>query len=231
MKNPWIIIGAVAVVLFGSAIWYGGVATEKNNEGVTIVEHVKGNPEATVVLTEYSDLQCPACAAFHPYVKNIVDQYSDSVRFEYKHFPLPANIHPYAMQASIAAEAAGQQGKFFEFHDKMFENQAVWSVSPTPNAIFIQYAEELGLDMDLFKRHMKSTVLKERVETQFAEGKEAGVTGTPTFFLNGERMNFTTYQEFITQVSAAVDPDLAEFLRQNSGASTTPTSDSFKFGL
>ena len=120
MKNPWVIIGLITVVLFGGAIWYSSYVNEQNNEGVEIMTHVKGNPNADVVLVEYSDLQCPACAAYHPVVKEVVEQYSDEIRFEYKHFPLP--MHPYAIQAAVAAEAAGQQGMFFEFHDLLFEN-------------------------------------------------------------------------------------------------------------
>lgn len=231
MKNPWIVIGVIALVLFGGAIWFGNNAAKQNNEGVVVKSHIKGNPEATVKLVEYSDLQCPACAGVQPFVKDLVDQYGDKLSFEYKHFPLP--IHPYAIQAAVAAEAAGQQDKFFEFHDKLFENQATWSKSPTPQAFFMQYAEELELDMDTFKRHMRSSVLKDNVESQFAEGKDAGVPGTPTFFLNGEKMEYKTYEEFITQITSLVDPEVAKFLQENGLApSTTPTAaPEVKFGL
>lgn len=207
MKNPWIIIGLVTVVLFGGAIWYSSSVNEKNNEGVEIITHVKGNPDAAVTLVEYSDLQCPACASYYPVVKEVVEQYEDDIRFEYKHFPLP--IHPYALQAGVAAEAAGQQGKFFEFHDMLFENQSAWSNSPTPNALFAQYAEELELDMDMFRRHTNSTLLRDKVRDEMAEGRALGVNSTPTFFLNGEQMNpqeFQTLAGFAEQVITAVDP-------------------------
>lgn len=207
MKNPWIIIGVITIVLFGGAIWYSSTAAEKNNEGVTIQQNIKGNPDAEVVLTEYSDLQCPACASFVPAVEGIMAEYGDQIRFEYKHFPLP--IHPYAQQAAVAAEAAGQQGEFFAYHDVLFENQQQWSAAATPVALFIQYAEELELDIPQFRRHMNSSLLRDKVRAEMAEGRELSVTGTPTFFLNGERMVIQTFQDFAIQVAAVVDPEAA----------------------
>jgi protein-disulfide isomerase len=231
MKNPWIVIAVIALVLFGGSIWFGSNAATQNNEGVIAKTHIKGNPEATVKLVEYSDLQCPACASFQPFVKDLVEQYGESLSFEYKHFPLP--IHPFAIQAAVAAEAAGQQDKFFEYHDLLFVNQAVWSKSATPQVFFMKYAEELELDMDKFKRHMRSSVIKDKVETQFKEGQDRGVTGTPTFFLNDEKMVFGTYEEFITQITSLVDPEVAKFLQENGLApSTTPSKAAeVKFGL
>lgn len=204
MKNPWIVVGVITVVLFGGAIWYSGMSTERNNEGVEITDHSKGNPDANVVLVEYSDFQCPACAAFQPYIEEVLALYGDQLRFEYKHFPLP--IHPSAIPAGVAAEAAGQQGKFFEYHDALFENQSDWSGSVAPQALFIEYAETLGLDMDTFRRHIKSSVLRDQVRNGITEGRELGITGTPTFFLNGERMNISTYEDFIGQIALAVNP-------------------------
>ena len=87
MKNPWVVIGVIAVVLFGGAFWYSSVVTEKNNEGVVVEAHVKGNPDAAVRLVEYSDFQCPACAAFQPVVEQVLASYGDSLAFDL--FPLP----------------------------------------------------------------------------------------------------------------------------------------------
>jgi len=219
MKNPWTIIGIIVIVLFGGAIWYSGVANEANNEGVEIIQNIKGNPDATVTLVEYSDFQCPACASFQPVVSQLLAEYGDSLRFEYKHFPLP--IHGSAVPAAVAAEAAGQQGQFFAFHDVLFENQQEWSSSPTANALFAKYADELGLDMDTFRRHMNSSLLRDKVQGELADGRALQVTGTPTFFLNGERMVFSSFAEFTMQVAAAVNPD-----------STTATPESgIRFGL
>lgn len=207
MKNPWIIVGVIAVILFGGAILLSNGSVSKSNEGVVVSENVKGNPEASVVLVEYSDFQCPACAAFQPVVDEVLASYGDSIKFEYKHFPLP--IHQFAINAAVAAEAAGQQGKFFEFQNLLFANQSVWANSVAPNALFVSYAEELGLDTEQFSRNMKSTLLRDKVKAELAEGRALGITGTPTFFLNGERMVVATYEEFVQQVAAAVNPENA----------------------
>lgn len=227
MKNPWIIIGIITVVLFGGAIWFSGKAEEKNNEGIELVDHIKGNSEAVVSLVEYSDLQCPACAGFQPVVKTLLEEYGDQIRFEYKHFPLP--IHQHAVAAAVAAEAAAQQGMFFEFHDLMFENQSVWASLPTPTLTFMQYADQLGLDMDLFRRHLRASVLRDRVMADLNEGVELGVSATPTFFLNGQKMTFRTYQEFTEQVAMAIDPSLGTASGTDAVA---PAADSgVRFGL
>lgn len=224
MKNPWVIIGIIAVVLFGGAYVYSSGVNERNNEGIEIVDYVKGNKDASVILVEYSDLQCPACAAFEPIIEQVLNEYGDSLRFEYKHYPLP--IHPYAVQAAVAAEAAGQQGKFFEFKELLFANQAEWSNSPTPTATFRSYAQSLELDMDIFGRHINSSLLKNRVREQLQEGRNLGITGTPTFYLNGEKMTIQTYEDFVAQVAQAIDPSVSF-----GGSAATATENQVEFGL
>lgn len=151
-------------------------------------------------MVEYSDFQCPACAGAAPVVSAILETYGEDIRFEYRHFPL-ISIHPLAIPASRAAE---QQGKFFEMHDLIFENQRTWSSAANPTVMFIGYAEELGLDIPTFRRHMGASLIEDHVRAQFEEARQLGLTGTPTFFLNGERMNFQSYEEFATQIEAAV---------------------------
>lgn len=224
MKNPWVIIGVITVLLFGGAIWYAGQAAEKSNEGVELIKHTKGNASAAVTLVEYSDFQCPACQAFHPILKTVLEESGDNIHFEYKHFPLP--IHQHAMMAAVAAEAAGQQGKFFEFHDVLFDNQAEWAQSTSPNILFTKYANEVDLDVDVFRRQLNSSILRDKVRQEMTEGRNLGVTGTPTFFLNGERMQFDSYQSFVEQIALAVNPALAS----TSNMQMAPSSD-VKFGL
>jgi protein-disulfide isomerase len=208
MKNPWVLIGIIVVVLFGGAFWLSSNAAERNNEGVEIMQHFKGAAEPTVTLVEYSDFQCPACQSFQPAINEMLERYGDRVRLEYKHFPLP--FHQFAQPAAVAAEAAGQQGKFFEYHDLLFENQANWSNAAAPTALFVSYAEELELDIEQFRRHMNSSLLRDKVRDELAEGRERGVTGTPTFFLNGEVMQIQTFEDFINQIGAAAgDPALS----------------------
>jgi protein-disulfide isomerase len=202
MKNPWVIVGIIAVVLIGGSVWYSDSVSTRNNEGVSFSPHIKGNAESAVTLVEYSDLQCPACAAFQPYVNEVLAAYGDGLRFEYKHFPLP--IHPLAEPAARAAEAAGLQGKFFEYADKLFAEQAAWTKSPNPAGLYLSYAEELGLDLDQFKRHLNASLVREKIKAEGQEARDLGVTGTPTFFLNGERMVVESYEDFRAQIEAAV---------------------------
>ncbi len=236
MKNPWVIVGLIAVVLIGGAMWYGSVAGAKYDEGVTEKSHIKGNPDAAVKLVEYSDFQCPACAQFQPVIAEIVAEYGDRLSFEYRHFPL-SQIHRLAEPAARAAEAAGQQGKIFEFHDLLFTNQTTWANSTNPAQFFVQYATELDLDIDQFMRQQRSTILRDRVRSQFNEARGLGFTGTPSFVLNGKVMQFNSFDEFKAQIVAAIDPtiDLTPAAEVVGGeASDTPAiqaTPEVKFGI
>lgn len=203
-KHFWKVVVAAVIILLGGSIAYSQYAAKQADQGVTVETHIKGNPDAKVTLIEYSDFQCPACGQFYPYMKSLMEEFGGDLRFEYHHFPL-INIHPQAFPAARAAEAAGQQGKFWEMHDKLFENQAVWSKSVNPSAYFTEYAEELGLDTDLFKRHQSSAVISDAIEASFNDAVNRGFTGTPTFLLNGEKMEFSTFADFRAQVAAAIE--------------------------
>lgn len=151
---------------------------------VTAVDHVLGSETASVTIFEYADFQCPACASYHPVVKQVLAQYPEDVRVVFRHFPL-RTIHPNAEAASRAAEAAGLQGKFFEMHDLLFNNQARWSNMPNPTSAFEEYALSLGLNIDQFKNDTTSSEVKARVQADVESGISANVSGTPTFFING----------------------------------------------
>lgn len=222
-KHMWKIVFAVAVVLMVGSIVYAQYASRAANEGVSLSEHIRGNAEAGLVLTEYADFQCPACGQFYPVIKSLEEQYGDKLAIEFKHFPLTA-LHPYAMPAAKAAEAAGIQGKFFEMHDKLFENQSAWSQSGTPQVFFNQYAQEIGLDVDLFKRHMRASLIEEKIKKEAQEAIAQGHTGTPSFMLNGEKFTFETFDEFISKIEAALGISTA------SSSEPTP-SETVEFGL
>lgn len=207
-KNAWKIFLVAAVVLFGLSFFVANQATENADEGVNLTNHLKGNPDAAVVVKEYSDFQCPACGQFYPVVKEVMEEFGDDVSFEYKHFPL-ITIHPFAVPAAKAAEAAAQQGEFWAMHDKLFENQDTWSKATNPTAFFVQYAEELGLDVETFRRHMRSNLIDDRIQADFNEARDSGFTGTPSFTLNGQKMEFATFEEFRALIDRAVNGDRA----------------------
>lgn len=213
MKNPWVIISITVVVLVGGSVWYSIHESKTYNEGVILTAHTKGTPSAPVKLIEYSDFECPACKTFQPYVEDILNQFGDSIYFEYRHFPL-LQVHPYAEAAAVAAEAAGQQGKFFEYSQLLFQNQDIWAPqNPTatyfPTPYFEQYAKELGLDVTQFRRQERSALIREAVKASYNEAFNVKkLHSTPSFFLNGQLMNITSYQDFKDQVATAVRPSV-----------------------
>lgn len=143
----------------------------------------KGTADAKIIVIEYSDFQCPACSAAHDSAKNIINEFSDSVRFEYRHFPL-SSIHPFAFKAAVAAEVAADQGKFWEYHDLLFANQ-----NNLKRDDLIKYAEQLGLDIEKFTATLDSNEKDALIQADLAEGQKAGVGGTPTFFVNGKKLD------------------------------------------
>lgn len=206
MKNPWVIILIIAIVLIGGSVLYANSVSEKNNEGIEFKPHVKGGEGAVIELVEYSDLECPACAAFQPYLEEILAQHGEQIKFEYRNFPLP--IHQQSIPAAMAAEAAAQQDAFFPFVALMFKNQTTWAKALNPEAKFIEYATELGLDIDKFKRQMRAPMIKDKVKADQKSAVDRGITGTPTFFLNDQRMNFSSYDEFKNQIETALNPSV-----------------------
>lgn len=228
MKNPWIVIGVIVAVLIGGSVLYSNSVAESSNEGITFSPNIKGNPDATVTLTEYSDFQCPACASFQPVLEDLMNEFGDSLKIEFKHFPL--SIHSQAESAARAAEAAGQQGKFFEYHDVLFANQSTWSNSPNPLLLFMQYAESLQLDVELFKRHYNASAIKDKVRQDLRSALEQKLTGTPTFFLNGERMNIESYEDFRSQIAIKLGITTDVSTDTASGTNTN-TAQPIKFGI
>ena len=168
-------------------------------------DHTVGTAGAKVQLLEYGDYQCPACGFFHPITKQIAERYQDRITFTFRHFPLE-NLHKNAMIASEAAEAAGAQGKYFEMHDKLFTGQSAWSELADPMPTFNQYAGEIGLDVAKFTSDVTSNKYEAMVRASYARGMGLGVNSTPTFFLNGKKIENTprTYGAFQALIDAAL---------------------------
>lgn len=143
-------------------------------------DHVRGESNAAVTLVEFSDFQCAFCSLFHPTVIQLLSEYSGSVRWVYKHFPLDA-IHPQARPASEASECAAEQDKFWEFADALFENQ-----SSLGSDYYSELASDLSLDIAKFDECVSSRKYKDRIESDYQLGLRLGVRGTPASFVNGE---------------------------------------------
>ncbi|MEK9182351.1 MAG: DsbA family protein [Patescibacteria group bacterium] len=163
---------------------------------LTESDWIRGNKNAKVIITEYSDFQCPACAAYYELVKQVHKDFGDNLAIVYRHFPL-RQIHANAEAAALSAEAAGRQGKFWEMHDMIFESQENWKDEKNAQEIFSEYAGKLDLDAERFKLDLNLKELKQKVEADYQSGVKAGVNHTPTFFLNGKEIqNPRSYEEF-----------------------------------
>jgi protein-disulfide isomerase len=146
-------------------------------------DHTSGPKNAPVTLVEYGDYQCPHCGRAYPVVKAVQKQLAKKLRFVFRNMPLN-EVHPQAELAAESAEAAGAQGKFWEMHDALYENQD--SLGPE---LVSALAERLGLDLKRFREDVEKRHFKERVRSDFMSGVRSGVAGTPTFFINGERFD------------------------------------------
>ena len=208
MKNKiWILGLALAIgsvlVLFG----VGRVSTEK---GLALIESAysggwsKGEKSAKAVLVEYSDFQCPACRLYYPIVEQLVKDCDGELDLIYRHFPL-AQIHRNALPAALAAEAAGTQGKFWEMHNLLFDNQDIWKDLADPKSAFEAYANTIGLDIVKFRADISSEKVMDSVKESYKSGLKMGLQGTPTFFLNGDRIdNPKNYDEFKNIIQKAI---------------------------
>ncbi len=198
----------IVLALLAGSVW-GIIALSKSTPGSTGLDPVtdqdwtRGPRESKVVLIEYSDLQCPACAAYLPVLKTLLEKDKDKFLFVYRHFPLKST-HQFAELAARHAEAAGMQGKFWEFHDLLFEKQLEWSREKEPAKKFVEYASSLGLNTDQLAKDAAGQSAKDKVETQYQGGLRVKVDSTPTFFLNGSKLNLSAIGDLQTQVEAAI---------------------------
>jgi protein-disulfide isomerase len=147
------------------------------------VDHVLGPASAKATVIEYGDFECPACAQAHTAVRIILNRFGDKLRFAFRHFP-QVEVHPHAELAAEAAEAAGAQGKFWQMHDLLFTHPLHLKSNNLR-----QYAQDLELDLERYDYEMKDHVYLQRVQEQLADGKQAGVRGTPGFFVNGRAVD------------------------------------------
>ena len=144
-------------------------------------DHVRCNPGAPAQLVEYGDFECPFCGSAYSVVKALEEALGDRLAVAFRHFPL-TQMHPHAMLAAEAAEAAGAQGRFWEMHDMLYEHQDALEPDDLRG-----YAEALGLDVDVFDRDLLAHKHRPKVRADFRSGAVSGVNGTPTFFINGHR--------------------------------------------
>lgn len=183
-------------VIIGGLVWaiLAGPDIRSENQG-TLETGLKFNDdndpfvgpgESKAVVRIFSDFQCPACKTAEPAFKAAVEKFADKVKFVWDDFPL-SSIHPNARAAAVAARCAEDQGKFWEFHDRLYGEQENWAGLSAPTASFISYAEDLGLDKDTFTSCLVNQPGMHKIQTDEAEGNANDVRGTPTFFIGNRR--------------------------------------------
>ncbi len=164
-------------------------------------DHVQGPESAAVTLVEYGDYECPYCAEAYPVVQEIQKLLGQQLCFVFRHFPL-TNVHPHARHAAEAAEAAATQGRFWDMHSLLYDHQA-----QLDDDHLVQYARDLGLDVERFQRELTHHVYAHRVDEDSESGRHSRVSGTPTFFINGRRHDDTyTLEVLLPTIVSALDP-------------------------
>jgi len=199
---PIAIIGLVLVAAIAAIWWFSSSSTTQTartnttkKPGVNTAElyakaapganppNALGAPNAPVTIEEFADFQCGACAGMHPVVKELRNAYGDRVRIVFRQFPLPG--HDKAYEASVATEAAGMQGKFWDMQNLLFTNQNSWSRSSNYRKTFEDYAQKIGLDVNKFLTDMAGSFTKNRVDADLQRGRMLQISSTPTFYING----------------------------------------------
>jgi protein-disulfide isomerase len=149
--------------------------------------HVKGAENAVVTIEEFADFECPPCARLHAELKKLKEEYGESTRFVFRHYPLES--HQHAAEAAKAAEAAGMQGKFWEMHNILFERQDEWSSAENTQQLFVDYARSLALDTERLRQDMNSEQVNNRVTADRKRGESIEIEGTPSLFINGTEVS------------------------------------------
>ena len=173
----------------------------------SVVNWIKGNKSAQIILVEYSDFQCPSCARYYRITKRLTEELGNDFQLNFRHYPLKK--HANAELAAKSAEAAGRQGKFWEMHDLLFERQKEWTRKKNEDAgrFFVQYAVSLNLNVEQFQSDLHSQTVTNKVHNDARSGRRSGVKGTPTFFLNGQKIadkprSYETFKDLILKTKS-----------------------------
>ncbi|MBT4941891.1 MAG: thioredoxin domain-containing protein [Candidatus Magasanikbacteria bacterium] len=199
------IIGGIILLLWfltsvGTKPQQTEVGTISLSQPATAQDHSKGAEGAAFTLVEYSDFECPACAARGPVLEQLLHEFPNDVRIIYRHFPL-TSIHDNAMLAAQATEAAAIQGKFWDMHDVLFNTQQQWSTEESPQEYFTKLANSIGLNTEQFTTDITSQVVENAVKEDTKEAEKMKLPGTPSFFLNGQKISFNSYEELAALIT------------------------------
>jgi protein-disulfide isomerase len=188
-KGFWGVI-IIVVLIFVGIFTLGGHKTANSpgkSSSNTPTKHIEGKGSSGITLVEYGDYQCPFCGQYYPVVRQVQSEYNDQIYFQFRNYPL-TNLHQNAFSAARAAEAAGLQNKFWEMHNALYESQDQWSQLSDASSFFSKLAQQLGLDITKFKADYASSKVNDLINADLAEGSKLKIQGTPTFFLDGKKI-------------------------------------------
>ena len=192
------LVGTFALVIAVSVIFSKKASQPLDQNRLTgEARNATGSAQPKAIIVEFSDFQCPACKAAAPLVKQLVTKYQDQIKFIYRNFPLPQ--HQYGQLAALAAETAGSVGKYWEFHDVLFEKQEEWSALKENEVVdqFVKYAESIKIPGDLMRQSLKEKTFENVVLKDIADGNALGVSSTPSFYVNGQRIQTSNVQQTV----------------------------------
>lgn len=219
--RAWIIFAVICVGVLGGLVFWSkkdqvsvdGIdqttIQAASNASGNIADHTFGLEKSDVILIEYGDFQCPACGSAYPILKQLTDEFKDKITFVFRNNPI-TQIHPNAKAAAAAAEAAGLQGKYWEMHDALYENQNEWSNASVDDrgTYFEKYAKNVGVsDMKKFKSDFSAKNVSDKISYDLALAKTVPVTGTPTILLNGDKIESDVWAD-VDKFRSAIDDAL-----------------------
>lgn len=195
----WIIFGVLIAGVLGGLIYMSqsnkldvsgaetDVIQQASESSGNIADHARGATDSKNILVEYGDYQCPGCGTIYPHVEKLVEKQKDKIAYVYRNFPL-SSMHPNALAAATAAEAAGMQDKYWDMFNYLYTNQSDWenATASDRKGIFTKYASQLKLDSDKFAADYDSDNIKMKIDFDLALGAKDGVKGTPVFYFNGK---------------------------------------------
>jgi protein-disulfide isomerase len=204
-KMFWAILAAIALLFVGLIAFTGeDKKSPAGGNASKATNHVSGSASTGVKLVEYGDFECQFCGQYYPIVEQVKDKYKDKIQFQFRNLPL-IQIHKNAFVAARSAEAADKQGKYWDMYNLLFANQTSWSEAEDAKPIFEQYATQLGLNVEKFKADVTSTEVNDIINADIAEFKKTGEKmSTPTFFLDGKKIEPKSVDEFSKLIDEAI---------------------------
>jgi protein-disulfide isomerase len=195
------VIVIVAGIAAGASLFLG--SRTETRPVLNAKAHIRGSETAPNTLVEYGDYECPPCYRYEEIVRRLLEKHPNTLKFEFRHFPL-TGLHPHALPAAKAADAAGQQGKFWEMHDVLMTSREQWSRVSDVEPFFIDRAKQLGLDVNLFRESFRAPETEQRILKQRALAEASGIGATPTFLIDDRKIeptpeNFEGFDSLIVE--------------------------------